>query len=256
MIKFSMEITEVKYSSYKESVKQAFDTIKAKKILSSQTKVLIKPNLVNSDPHPVTTPVECCIAIIDYIRTCSKADIVVAEGCGDNSRETSEVFELLGYDKMAETYGIQLIDLNECALTTRKNPLCKFFPKIYLPKIAFTYYIISVPVLKAHSLSVITGSLKNMIGFAPPKYYSGSYGVWKKSVFHKDIHQAIIELNNYRTPDLTLMDASIGLADYHLGGRRCTPHVNKIIAGYNPVKVDRKAAELLGLNWKTISHLQ
>ena len=51
------------------------------------------------------------------------------------------------------------------------------------------------------------------------------------------------------------MDASIGLADYHLGGRICDPPVNKLIAGFDPQKVDRKAAGLLGLDWRTIPHL-
>lgn len=251
-----MKNVEVKYSSYQTSIKQALYTIKARNVLSKQSRVLVKPNLVNATPHPVTTPVECCAAIIDYIRSCSDADIVVAEGSGDKSMETSEIFEALGYNQLIKEYDIQLVDLNECALTTRSNPFCEIFPEIHLPKIAFTHYLISVPVLKAHSLSDITGTLKNMIGFAPPKYYSGKHGVWKKSVFHKDIHQAITELNAYITPDLTLMDASTGLAEYHLGGRCCNPPANKIIAGYDPVTVDRKAAALLGLDWKTIPHLK
>ncbi|MBF0226551.1 MAG: DUF362 domain-containing protein [Desulfobacterales bacterium] len=116
-------------------------------------------------------------------------------------------------------------------------------------------YIMSVPVLKAHSLSEITGSLKNMMGFAPPKYYSGRYGIWKKAVFHNNMHRSIKDLNSYRTPDLTLMDASIGLAEYHLGGPECDPPVNKIIAGFDPLEVDRKAAGFLGLDWRNIGHL-
>ncbi|MFC1592325.1 DUF362 domain-containing protein, partial [Thermodesulfobacteriota bacterium] len=58
-----------------------------------------------------------------------------------------------------------------------------------------------------------------------------------------------------RTPDLSLMDATIGLAEYHLGGRRCEPPVNMLLAGDDPVAVDRKAAELLGLDWHRIPHL-
>ncbi len=69
------------------------------------------------------------------------------------------------------------------------------------------------------------------------------------------MHQSILDLNKYRTPDLTLLDASTGMAEYHLGGPQCEPPVNKILAGFNPVEVDRKAAELLGLDWKTIPHL-
>ena len=53
----------------------------------------------------------------------------------------------------------------------------------------------------------------------------------------------------------TIMDASIGLADYHLGGACCSPPVNKILAGFDPVEIDRMAAGFLNLNWKHIRHL-
>ena len=125
---------------------------------------------------------------------------------------------------------------------------------MYLPTIAYDTYIISVPVLKAHSLADITGTLKNMMGFLPPEHYQRG-GHWKKAAFHADIHRAIIELNRYVTPNLTLLDARIGLAEYHLGGAECNPHVCKLIAGFNPLAVDRKAAELLGLNPDGIPHL-
>jgi len=69
------------------------------------------------------------------------------------------------------------------------------------------------------------------------------------------VHQAIVDLNTYRRPDLTVMDATIGLADFHLGGRTCDPPVNKIVAGLDPVEVDRTAAELLGIDWGEIQHL-
>ncbi len=129
------------------------------------------------------------------------------------------------------------------------------FPEMYLPEILFTHYLVSVPVLKAHSFSKITGTLKNMIGAAPPKHYSGKYGSWKKAVFHGDMHASITELNLYRTPDLSLMDATIGLPEFHLGGRQCDPPMNKLIAGFDPLEVDRKAAELLGFDWHGINHL-
>jgi len=105
--------------------------------------------------------------------------------------------------------------------------------------------IISVPVLKAHSLAQISGTLKNMMGFPPPQYYSGSHGSWKKAAFHMNMQQSLIDLNSYLTPDLTLMDYSVGMADYHLGGPHCDPPIGKIIAGYNPWEIDREACHLL-----------
>jgi uncharacterized protein (DUF362 family) len=250
-----MSSVTVDFKSYNDSITLALDNIGAKEVIAKQSSVLIKPNLVNASAHPVTTSVDCCEAVIKYVSSCSKADIIIAEGCGDTSLETDDVFDLLGYRDLSRHYGVSLVDLNESHLNKLVNKDCPVFPDIYLPEIAFTHFIISLPVLKAHSLSVITGTLKNMIGFAPPKYYSGRYGNWKKSVFHEDIHQSIIDLNRYRSPDLSIMDASVGLVEYHLGGRLCSPPVKKIIVGFNPVEVDRKAAALLKLNWKEIQHL-
>ena len=250
-----MNLVTIDFSSYPESVTKALDAIGARERLAKQSAILIKPNLINASPHPVTTPVDCCEAVVEYLLTYSKANIVIAEGCGDSSLETDDIFDMLGYRNLSKRYGISLVDLNKSPLTKLENKNCSVFPEIYLPEIAFTHFIISLPVLKAHSLAVITGTLKNMMGFAPPRYYSGKFGRWKKAVFHGDMQQSIIDLNMYRSPDLSLMDATAGLAEYHLGGRHCSPPVGKIIAGFNPIEVDRIAATLLGFNWEEIPHL-
>ncbi|GAK55717.1 hypothetical protein U27_02675 [Candidatus Vecturithrix granuli] len=250
-----MSLVIVDFESYDVSITQALDLLGAKEVVVQQAAVLIKLNLVNASPHPVTTAVACCEAIVKYVRRCSQAEIVIAEGVGDASLDTPEVFQRLGYTELSKRYGIKLIDLNTAPLRRLENSNCQVFPEIYLPEIAFTHYLISVPVLKAHSLATMTGTLKNMIGFAPPEHYAGRFGSWKKAVFHHKMQQAIIDLNTYRTPDLSIMDASVGLADFHLGGAHCSPPVKKIVAGYNPVEVDREAAKLLGLNWQKIAHL-
>lgn len=251
----AMNLQIIDFTSYRKSIGTALDAINAHEQLASQTAVLIKPNLINSSPHPITTPVECCAVIIDYIRKYSKAEIVIAEGCGDAHMETTEVFKHLGYTALAEKFGIPLIDLNYAPLKSMKNPDCTVFPEIYLPEIAFSHYIISVPVLKAHSLARMTGTLKNMMGFVPPEHYSGNYGSWKKATFHNKMQQSIIDLNRYLVPHLSMMDCTLGMAEFHLGGAHCDPPVNKLIAGYNPWEVDRKAAELLGLDWRRIGHI-
>ena len=110
--------------------------------------------------------------------------------------------------------------------------------------------------LKAHSLARVTGTLKNMMGFCQPEYYhSEIHGKWKKSVFHGRMQESLIDLNRYLVPDLSVLDASIGMAEYHLGGPRCDPPVDKIVAGYDPWEVDKEAARLLGLSWRDIEHI-
>lgn len=244
----------IEFRSYQESIPKILDQLNAAKIFKEQKSILLKPNLVNTSFFPITTSPEFCKPIIEYIKSCSNADIIIGEGCGDADYETSEIFTILGYDKLAYKFNIKLMDLNHEPIVRRKNPENKIFSEIYLPKIAFEAYIISLPVLKAHSLATITGTLKNMIGFAPPKYYKKG-GYWKKSSFHKNMHQSIVELNSFILPDLTIMDASVGLSQFHLGGPECDPKINKIIGGFDAVKIDKKAAMLLKLNWKKINHI-
>ncbi len=250
------DIAEIEFTSYSESVPKALDAVGAAEVLRRQTAVLIKPNLVNASPFPVTTAAECIEAVIQYVRSCSEAAIVIGEGCGDANLETAEVFDRLGYGELARRQAVELVDLNHAPLVKLENKDCPVFQEMYLPEIALSHYLLSVPVLKAHSFSEITGTLKNMIGLAPPQYYSGRFGSWKKAVFHDRMHESIVDLNRYRTPDLSLMDATVGMPDFHLGGAHCDPPLNRLIAGFDPVAVDRRGAELLGLEWQSIAHLQ
>lgn len=251
-----MTISIIEFTNYFDSIQTALDELAVNERIASENAILIKPNLINASPHPVTTPKECCDAIIRYIRKHSDAEIVIGEGCGDSVAETDEIFDALGYREISDRHNVPLIDLNHQPLVKKTNPNCREFKEMYLPEIAFSHYVISVPVLKAHSIATITGALKNMMGFAPPKYYAGRYGSWKKAVFHGNMQQSITDLCSYIRPDLSIMDATIGLANFHLGGAHCSPPMNKIIAGYDPFVVDRQAATFLGFDWREIGHLR
>lgn len=249
-----MNTAVVDFVSYTASIPEVMDKIGASSILAKQKQILIKPNLVEIIRFPVTTSAESIAALIDYIRSCSGAEIVVAEGCACPGNDTAEVFELLGYTRMAREKDVRLLDLNDHDLVKLSLPGCRVFPHYYIPRIALDSFILSVPVLKRHSLAEVTLTLKNMMGFAPPSHYQQG-GHWKKSFFHRYMHQAIIEMNAYRSPDMTLLDATVGMAEYHLGGAQCEPPVNKLVAGTNPVEVDKTAAAFLGVDWRKVAHI-
>ena len=251
-----MQTVAIPFASYAESIPEALDLIGAAAVLAQQSHILLKPNLINADPHPVTTPAACCEALVRYIRNCSEAAIVIAEGCGAPDMTTDEIFDRLGYTDLARRWDVTLVDLNNTPLQNVSRPGNRRHAAMMLPEIAFTHYLISVPVLKAHSLAAITGALKNMMGLLPPRYYGRNGSAWRKAAFHDDLHQCIRELNACRPPDLSVMDASVGLAAYHLGGPRCRPPAATIIAGQDPWEVDRRAAGLLGIDWRQIPHLK
>lgn len=244
------------WSQWQSSVRILLDAADFPELIAKQTTILLKPNLVSADPPPITTPVELIAALVEYLKKYAPAaDIIIGEGTATAELETWEVYEALGYQDLAKRANIKLIDLNEEELVKKSNPAYQRWPEIYLPKIALESFLISVPVLKAHTLSEVTLGMKNMMGLAPPKYYQqGNH--WKKSAFHYMVHEAVFDLNRYRSPDFTVIDATVGMQEAHLFGPTCSPPPMKLVAGYDPVAVDAFGAKLLGRNWKRIDHIR
>jgi len=245
----------VDFTSYAETIPRLLEAIGAAEILAGRRRILIKPNLVNASPFPVTLPVEACAALIAAFRRWCDAEIVVAEGCGELHLTTSEVFARHGYERMAAELDVELVDLNEAELVELNNPACRVFPTFMMPKIILESYLVSAAVLKAHSLAGVTLTMKNLIGCAPPAYYQQD-GHWKKAAFHRQMQTSIFELNRYRQPDLAFIDASLGMAEHHLRGAACDPPVGKLVAGSDPVAVDAAGAGLLGVAWQQIGHIK
>ncbi len=217
--------------------------------------VLIKSNLVEALPPPITTPAALVEALVDYIR--EKAPgfrIIIGEGCGSLAYDTFHCFDKLDYNGFARQKGVELLDLNEEECADLKNPECRRWPEMVLPKVIFDAFIISVPVLKAHSLASVTLTMKNMMGAAPPSHYQKGGG-WKKASFHNGVQEAVLDLNRYRTPDFTVLDATVGMAEAHLWGPTCSPPVNILAAAWDPVAIDAYGTELLKRRWQEIAHI-
>ncbi|MCK5237357.1 MAG: DUF362 domain-containing protein [Deltaproteobacteria bacterium] len=224
--------------------------------LKGKTKVIIKPNLVEAVPPPITTPAALCAVLIDELRLrLPGIDIAIGEGVGSLDYETDHAFRELGYAEMAKEKGVELIDLNHAELTQMSLPQCKRWPTFYLPKIVMESFIVSVPVLKAHSLAGVTLTMKNMMGTVPPLHFQAG-GHWKKSAFHEMMHESVLDMCRYRTPDLTVLDATVGMSQAHLWGPTCEPPVNKLACSFDPVAIDAYGATLLGRDWKEIKHIK
>ncbi|MDF1577443.1 MAG: DUF362 domain-containing protein, partial [Desulfobulbales bacterium] len=200
-------------------------------------------------------PVGLVEAIVDYLRQRDKKlKIIVGEGTGSRDYDTFHPFRDLGYVEMAVRRGVELLDLNDQPLRTMRRPDCRRWPEMHLPEVLFESFLLSVPVLKAHSLTMVTLTMKNMMGCAPPCHYEQG-GHWKKSAFHENIQEAVFDLNRYRTPDFTVLDATVGMAEAHLWGPTCQPPPLKLAASRDPVAIDVYGAGLLGRDWRGIGHL-
>jgi len=244
-----------KYSRSYECVEKILDKAALPDLIGETDTVLIKPNLVESLLPPITTPVELIGFLVEYLLEKKSVKLVIGEGTGAINYDTWRPFKELGYIDLAERLGVELIDLNEAELVRLEREDCHRWPAMFLPEIVCNSFLISVPVLKAHTLAGVTLSMKNMMGVVPPSYYRNS-GSWKKSAFHERIHEAVADLNRYRSPDFTLLDATVGMPQAHIWGPVCEPPIGILAACSDPVAIDAYGANLLERRWQNIGYIK
>lgn len=247
-------VWNTEFDSYRDSLPPLLDAAGLLDDINGHDTVLIKPNLVEALDPPITTHVDITATLIDYLRLhIPDTRIIVAEGTGSLEYDTFHCFQRLGYMDLKNKKDVQLVDLNIEPCRHLTNDACNRWPELYLPELVLDSYLISVPVLKAHSMCRVTLTMKNMMGCAPPAHYQA--GGWGKSSFHTRLDEAVFDLNRYRTPDFSITDAAVGMARAHLWGPTCSPPVKKILAGYDPVAIDAYGTELLDRSWRDIGHI-
>jgi len=234
------KVAKVQFTSYQDSIPKALDLIGTGDRLPRDGLIILKPNLTNSSPPPVTTDVKAVEAVYEYCRARTKAQIIIGEGSG--SGRTCDVFAALAYTDFARQRRIQLVDFNDAETIELENPAALNLKKFHLPRIARDAFIISIPVLKDHDFTKTTIAMKNMFGLAPGKYYAGA---WNKAKLHApSTDDSVVDVCLYKRPDLSVVDASVALTGGHLAGKK--KHVGMILAGFDPVAVDAVGSRLLG----------
>ncbi|MHC4294250.1 MAG: DUF362 domain-containing protein [Planctomycetota bacterium] len=233
------KVAKVRFSDYESSISRALDTIAAGERLPQKGLIIIKPNLTNADAPPVTTNVAAAEAVYNYCKAHTGAEIAIGEGCGSGT--TQQTFSANGYTELGKRLDIRLIDFNtEKAVTLKRNDTLQL-KEFHIPRIALDAFIISLPVLKDHSFTQTTISMKNMFGLAPAPYYKGG---WNKSKLHSpSTHKSVFDVCLYKPPDLCVVDASVALEGMHLAGTH--RNLGIILAGFDPVAVDAIGSELM-----------
>lgn len=230
----------------------------------------IKPNLVTPSPamFGATTHPEVVEGIIQYLQEHGFTNLLICEGSwvGD---KTSEAFEYCGYNTLAETYNVRLLDTQKdssfsvtCPVSSRPDPLSGQSSVCPSPKshgqagqaplrpvqtassemelhlcscLKDIDFLINVPVLKGHCQTKMTCALKNMKGLIPNS---------EKRRFHSlGLHRPIAFLNTVIHQDFIVVDHICGDPDFEEGGNPMV--TNCIMATLDPVLTDAYACQVL-----------
>ncbi len=218
-------------------VRKSIDTIGGiGKIVSQGRRVVVKPPVLTSDK--ACTPDPRVVAAVVRLAKEAGGRVAVAESSGNG--DTGYNLSKVGITSAAQDAGAEVINLQteKAVEVTVPNGVLLKQVDIF-PTIRDCDVLISVPRLKRHSSTLVTISLKNMMGTLPPSEM--------RRLHTLGLSQCIGDLNTIVKPHLTVVDASYAMTRTGPTGGDLT-RLDTILASRDTVAADTIAArELQGL---------
>ncbi len=210
--------------------------------------VVIKPNLccIKGPETGATTDLRVMEAIIRHLQEeFNVSDITVVESDGTQIL-ADMAFKLLGYEELAKKLNFKLVNLSKDKFTYKEYPNNVFMKKIKYPEtMARANQLIAVPKIKLHTLCFLGGTMKNQFGCNPYP---------KKTIYHDNLHDSLVDVTTIFKPNLVVVDGIIGMEGRGpVGG--IPVKMNTLIFGRDAVAVDHLLARIIGVNPDKVKYL-
>ena len=226
--------------SVQEAVRRAVDSLGGiSAFIPAKSSVLVKPNLLMASPPEaaIVTHPEVVRSVIKLLKgiNCS---IYVGDGpsvWGNEAGKEDEVYEKSGIRRVCEEEGAALVKF-ENKRWRKKFPLAAWLDKCDC--------VVNIPKFKTHSLTLLTGAIKNLFGF-----------VWKthKVELHKkyfdaaDFCKMLVDVYEEVKPALTVVDGITIIEGDGPGTSGKARRAGLLLAGRDCVALDSVLAFIMGL---------
>ena len=212
------------------------------KLIRRGNRVLLKPNLLSPrvPEEGVTTHPAVVEATVQLVKDCG-AKVFLGDSPGGLGTDLEKLWTITGMENISKQYAVPLINFEKEKLVSRSLGR----QKIYIPEIVVEAEVmISLPKLKTHHLTVLTGAVKNMFGVIP--------GVGKV-MLHRDFphpeefSRVLVEIYKMVKPHLTIMDA-VWAMEGQGPSNGDIKKMNFLLIGEDGVAVDAIASSLVGID--------
>lgn len=206
--------------------------------------VFIKINHLGN--HPISRAVNTHPELVSRFATTlsgSTSNITIGDGL-DSSDDSP--FITTGYELVCRRQGLRLLNLCGRGYRTVAIPQARIVCEVPLPlTVLEADRVVSMPKLKTHSLTLLTGAIKNSYGYLPHAF---RVGLHRDHVLPDRFSAVVVDVFAARRPDFVLMDAIDALEGNgpSAGGR--PRRLGLLLAGTDAVAVDAVASALVGLD--------
>lgn len=209
--------------------------------------ILLKPNLLQiAKPGKAISTHPALVAVVGKMVKKITADVIIADSPGSGLPNIGKILKRLyretGMEWAAAEAGIELNrDTGFTAVSFPEGKLIKRFEVI--TPVTRAHGAINLCKLKTHAFMAMTGAVKNafgiICGYAKPGYHAK---LSDPALFAA----MLLDLSNYLSPRLSLMDAVIGMEGN--GPSAGQPkQVGLLIGSTCPLALDVVAGEIMGL---------
>jgi uncharacterized protein (DUF362 family)/ferredoxin len=215
-------------------------------------RVAVKINALKScdpDEQAMVTHYRVIQAVLAKLETLDPAQILVGDSVGTESYGNSE--KIFRNARLMEGAGRYYKNFNKNLQVVELEQPFKRKVAVLKDVLDADVYI-SVPKMKTHGLTMLSGSVKNNYGLL-----TGAQKAWYHyhSIDPEVFARIIVEMYRLRKPDLVIMDAILAMEGYGPASPE-TRRVNKILAATDGVALDTVQTQIVGFTLEDVPYLR
>lgn len=240
-------ITEI--TDLKQDILKSLEFIKYKKIIKKDDVVFIKPNFTYPFyKEGVTTRPELLREFLKIMKNVADEVILGESDGGNHSYSANDAFHGHGMHEICKDTGVELVNLSKLPSKFIEEKIQGKRVKVQLPNLLLEQVdcVISIPVLKVHTMTNVSLSMKNLWGCYPDTM---------RCLNHKNFSHKITLITKLLNPKIILIDGIYALTD-HGPMHGTAKKTNLIVSSNNPVVADSVGASIMGMPLKDINHIQ
>ena len=221
-------------------------------------RVLLKPNLLNASPpeSAVVTHPEVFRAVLRLVKEWGGNPVMVESPA---FQPLGKVMKKAGYDRIILEEGCEVADTGERAVLL--NGEGGGYKRFELPKALFEAdIVISLSKFKTHSLTYITGAVKNLFGLIhglnKSRWHIKAPSSEAFANFLLDLYEALLRGFDPPKKYIHIMDAVVGMEGEGPGRKGRPKKVGAVLVGDDALAVDAVAVQVVGLDHEKVKTLE
>ncbi len=227
----------------RQAIRRSLEAVNWTEVIPRGSRVALKVNL-GWDlfiPGSITSPLFTQALILEMREHVGEIFVVESDQVLE---DVEKALHKSGTAAVCQRTGATWINMSRTGTSRVRCPENSILDPIDVPEVLLDSYLVTVPVMKTHAKTMITGALKNQWGCLSKMRHE----------YHLVLDDALADLNSVMRPALAVMDGTVALEGN--GPKSGRPRIaDLVLCSTDPVALDTIQAVLMGIDPAEVRHL-